>query len=193
MTKINKPLLYSLLILPALIFLLLPTLLDKLGPRPWKKLLIHSGYCTLSLLTISLALAPLTKHFPKLQLFKALSRHRRAIGITVFLYATFHLTCVLTKTIQKKGGLPLDYFLHPVVYTGSLAFLILLLLTVTSTDWSIRSLGYRKWKNIHRSVYGVELLIFIHVFLKSSTLAFSFFIPLILLQGVRVRKRISDD
>lgn len=189
MTKINKPLLYSLLILPALIFLLLPTLLDQLGPRPWKKLLIHSGYCTLSLLIISLALAPLTKHFPKLQLFKALSRHRRAIGITVFLYATFHLTCVLTKTIQKKGCLPLDYFLHPVVYTGSLAFLILLLLTVTSTDWSIRSLGYRKWKNIHRSIYGVELLILVHVFLKSSTLALSFFIPLILLQGVRIGKR----
>ena len=189
MTKINKPLLYSLLILPALIFLLLPTLLDQLGPRPWKKLLIHSGYCTLSMLTISLALAPLTKHFPRVLVLKALSRHRRLIGITVFLYAVFHLTCVLTKTIQKKGGLPLDYFLHPVVYTGSLAFLILLLLTVTSTDWSIRSLGYRKWKNIHRSVYGVELLIFIHVFLKSSTLAFSFFIPLILLQGVRVRKK----
>jgi len=189
MTKINKPLLYSLLILPALIFLLLPTLLDQLGPRPWKKLLIHSGYCTLSMLTISLALAPLTKHFPRVLVLKALSRHRRLIGITVFLYAVFHLTCVLTKTIQKKGGLPLDYFLHPVVYTGSLAFLILLLLTVTSNDWSIRSLGYKKWKTIHRSVYGVELLIFIHVVLKSSTLAFSFFIPLILLQGVRVRKK----
>jgi sulfoxide reductase heme-binding subunit YedZ len=189
MTKINKPLLYSLLILPAFIFLMLPTLLDQLGPRPWKKLLIHSGYCTLSLLTISLALAPLSKHFPRVKVFKTLSRHRRVIGITVFLYAAFHLTCVLNKTIQKKGGLPLDYFLHPVVYTGSLAFLILLLLTVTSSDWSVRSLGYRKWKKLHRSVYGVELLIFIHVFLKSSTLAFSFFIPLILLQGVRVRKK----
>ncbi len=177
------------MLLPALIFLLLPTLLDQLGPRPWKKLLIHSGYCALSLLTISLALAPLAKHFPKLQLFKALGRHRRVIGITVFLYTVFHLTCVLIKTIQKKGGLPLDYFLHPVVYTGSLAFLILLLLTITSTDWSIRSLGYRKWKNIHRSVYVVEILIFIHVFLKSAALAFSFFIPLILLQGMRIRKK----
>jgi len=106
MTKIHKPLLYSLLILPALIFLLLPTLLDQLGPRPWKKLLIHSGYCTLSLLTLSLALAPLTKHFPRAQVFKALSHHRQAIGITVFLYAAFHLTCVLNKTIQKKGGFP---------------------------------------------------------------------------------------
>jgi len=189
MTRISKPLLYVLLILPVLIFLLLPTLLDQLGPRPWKKLLIHSGYCTLSLLSISLALAPLAKHFPKLQIFKALVRHRRAIGITIFLYTAFHLTCVLTKTIQKKGGLPFNYFLHPVVYTGSLAFLIVLLLTVTSTDWSVRFLGYRKWKNIHRSIYGVELLILIHVFLKSSALALSFFIPLVLLQGVRVRKK----
>ena len=188
MTRIRKGVLYPLLALPAVIFLLIPTLFDQLGPRPWKKLLIHSGYCTVSLLALSLALAPLCKHLPKIQLLKALHRHRRAIGITVFLYASFHLLCVLVKTYLKKGGIPLDYFLHPVVYTGLCAFLILLILTLTSNDWSMKTLGYPKWKWVHRAVYGAELLVFIHIFQKSPLLAFSFFIPLVAVQLIRTQK-----
>ncbi|MCB1107355.1 MAG: ferric reductase-like transmembrane domain-containing protein [Chlamydiia bacterium] len=186
MIKIKKKLLYTLLILPALIFLLFPTLFDLLGPRPWKTLLVNGGYCTLSFLILSLALAPLSKHFPKL---KGLYPHRRAIGVTVFFYASFHLLSVLMKTYEKKGEIPLDYFLRPVVYTGLGAFLILLLLTLTSNNWSVRTLGYSNWKGIHRFVYGAELLVFIHLALQSLPLALSFFVPLVFLQLLRIKYR----
>lgn len=183
MTK--SKIVYSLLILPAVIFLLAPALLGELGSKPLKRLLLNSGYCTLGFLTLSLALSPLNKHFSKVQVLKALNRHRRAIGITVFLYASFHLTCVLVKAIMKNGGLTIEYFLLPVVWTGTIAYLILFLMTLTSNDGSIRTLGYSKWKALHRFVYGVEGLIIIHIFLKNRILALSVFIPLIIIQCYR--------
>ncbi|MCB1110933.1 MAG: ferric reductase-like transmembrane domain-containing protein [Chlamydiia bacterium] len=178
MTISRKTLFKCLLALPAFLFLLVPTLLGKLGPKPWKTLLVHSGYCTIGLLAFVLILTPLSKFLPKLRL----KRYRRTTGITVFLYASFHLMCVLIKTIQKKGGLPLDYFFHPVVYTGLGAYMILLLLTVTSNDWSVRTLGYIYWKRLHRFVYVAEGLLFIHIFQKSTLWALVIFIPLVAIQ-----------
>ena len=188
MRAVSKKGIYFLLSLPAIIFLLLPALFKELGKKPWKTLLIHSGYCTVGLLAFCLILAPMKKHFPKLQVFKDLNRYKREIGITVFVYACMHLTFFITDAIIRKGQLPLKVFFHPVIIPGVLAFLVLLALTLTSNDWSIQRLTYKKWKGLHRLVYGAELLVFIHILLQSVTYALLIFIPLLFIQRLRIKK-----
>jgi len=188
MMRIKKGGVYILLFLPALIFLIGPAAFDLLEKRPIKTLLVNSGYCALGILALSLLLAPLSKHFPKIKLFKGLNQRRRIIGISVFIYASFHLSCVMIKTYLKYGRIPLEYFLKPMVYTGLFAYIIFLALTITSNDYSIRTLGYKAWKWIHRFVYAAEILIFFHVFQKSPLLSIVIFAPLILTQILRFRK-----
>ncbi|QVL58292.1 MAG: ferric reductase-like transmembrane domain-containing protein [Simkaniaceae bacterium] len=180
-----------LLALPAIIFLLFPTLFKELGKKPWKTLLIHSGYCTIGLLAFCLILAPMKKLFPKLQILKDLNRYKREIGIAVFIYACMHLTFFITDAIIRKGQLELKVFFHPVIIPGVLAFLVLLALTLTSNDWSIQRLTYIKWKRLHRFIYCAELLVFIHVLLQSVTYALVIFIPLLFIQRLRVKRSIN--
>lgn len=188
MRKISKRAVDLLLILPAFIFLLLPTLFNKLGKKPWKTLLVHSGYCTLGLLVFCLILAPLKKHFPKLQILKDLNRYKREIGVAVFIYACLHLTFFIADAIIRKGQLEIKYFFHPVILPGVSAFLILFALTITSNDWSIQKLTYKKWKKLHQFIYGAELLVFMHILLQSVTYALLIFLPLVFIQRLRIKR-----
>ncbi|NRA90697.1 MAG: ferric reductase-like transmembrane domain-containing protein [Simkaniaceae bacterium] len=117
-------------------FLIGPAVFDLLGKRPIKTLLVNSGYFALGILALSLFLAPRSKHFPKIKLFKGLNRHLRIIGISVFIYASFHLSCIMIKTYLKYGRIHLEYFLKPMVYTGLFIYIIFLALTITSNDYS---------------------------------------------------------
>lgn len=189
MTKIKvKTFVYLLISLPALLFIILPTVLGDLGLKPWKTLLKNSGFCTVGLLFLSLSLAPIKKHFPRVQFFKNLNRFRREIGLAVFIYACCHFLFFIMDAIVRKGHLQVKYFFHPVIFPGFLAFLIFAVLAFTSNDRSIRKLGYNKWKGLHRFVYGAELLVFIHLLLQSPLIALSIFIPLIVVQRVRIHR-----
>lgn len=177
-----------LLLLPAIIFLVIPTFLNNLGENPWKTLLIHSGYCSLGLLFFCLILSPIKVFFPKLQVVKDLNRYKREIGVAVFIYACSHLGFYIADAIIRKGQFSIMKFFRPVIFPGVLAFLILLALTVTSNHSSIEKLSYRNWKNLHRLVYGAELLVFIHILLQSVTYALLIFIPLVTIQSLRFKK-----
>lgn len=179
----------TLLTLPALFFLLLPAVMGWLGDKPWKQLLLNSGYCTVGLLCLSLILSPVSKHFPKVQLFKKIKRYRREIGLSVFFYACFHFFSYVMRSFEKRGMFEFKYFFHPVIAPGVIAFIILLILALTSNDRSIQAMGYKKWKHLHRYVYGAEALVFLHIFLQSKTLALSIFIPLLFIQLWRLPRQ----
>jgi len=48
---------------------------------------------------------------------------------------------------------------------GVLAFLGMLALAVTSNNFSVRRLGGKRWKFLHRSVYLIAVLVTAHIFL----------------------------
>jgi sulfoxide reductase heme-binding subunit YedZ len=180
--RVKRYLVEGSLVLPAVIFLLIPVVFGMWGEKTWKKLLIQSGFITLSVLIFSLVLSPLNRFFTKWHFIKFFNRFRREIGLTVFFYACFHFFCFIMRAIEKKGWFDPHYFLHPVVIPGLFAFLLLLLLAVTSNNWSIKKMGYRKWKGLHRLIYVGEIAVFIHVYLKSSVYALALILPLVCIQ-----------
>jgi sulfoxide reductase heme-binding subunit YedZ len=117
---------------------------------------------------------------------KRLQSHRRSIGLASAFYAILHFTLhvldnpeweILWKDLQRV------YLL-----TGFLAFLILLILALTSSNAMVRKLGANHWKKIHRLIYFAAGLAAIHLFLneKSSNLqALILFVPLIAAEFLR--------
>jgi len=180
--RVKKYLMEGGLALPAVIFLLIPVLFGMWGEKTWKKLLIHSGFITLSMLIFSLILSPLNRFFSSWRMIKFLNRFRREIGLAVFFYACFHFFTFIMRAIEKKGWFDPRYFLHPVVIPGLCAYLILLALAVTSNDWSIKKMGYHSWKRLHRFIYLGEIAVFIHVWLKSPLYASVLVLPLACIQ-----------
>jgi sulfoxide reductase heme-binding subunit YedZ len=184
----KKPYFWLLLLLPALIWFPLPLIKGLAGKKLWKRELIYSGYIGTSLLFLSLMFSPMLKLFPKAALFKTLSRYRREIGLSVFFYACFHILAFLLKTYYKKGYIDLRKLLHPVILPGFLAFLVLAILAATSNNASVKKMGGRRWKQLHKLAYAAEGLIFLHILLQDPLWAFLIFMPLALLQGLRIMR-----
>lgn len=188
----KKWLIWALLCAPLLYFVVLPYFTGVYGVKYWGKATKNSGIIAVSLFTLSLACNPLRVVFDKVQLFKMTFRHRRNVGVAVFLYAVVHITCY----IMKKGGFTqtLPYFLHPVIIPGLLAFCIFIPLTLSSNNYSVKKLGFHLWNRLHKAVYLAEGLVFIHMMLqpgKPQILALALFIPLFILQFLRRKKEKS--
>jgi sulfoxide reductase heme-binding subunit YedZ len=158
----------------------------------WSKSIVISGYTAAALLAISLVVAPLHKNFPSIRLFNFLNRRKREIGLSVFFYAVFHVIAFFVKENIKTGQLPWIYFLHPVIIPGLIALFIFLLLTLTSSDYSIKKMTHPKWKSLHRTVYIAEGCVFLHMVLQFGTVSIwgcLIFIPLFIIQRLRLQKQ----
>jgi len=109
-----------------------------------------TGLQSTRLVLVALAITPLRQFWPNKAWVKWLLLHRRAIGVASFFYALLHLIAYLVKkgnlqSIMQEGqtiGL----------LTGWVAFVIFLLLALTSNDYSLRLL-LRRWKTLHKAVY----------------------------------------
>lgn len=188
-----KAVVWPILAVPGVIFLFIPAIFGTLGPKPWKTVLNCSGYIALAFLVIVLALNPLVRIFRKASVLRVLNSHRRAIGVTVFLYAAIHFAAFILHSIAKKGYVAWQSFLHPVILPGFVAFLIFVPLALTSNDYSVKRLGIKRWKKIHRFVYIAEYLVCLHLILQGGTeliVAILLFSVLTLLQLIRMRRRV---
>ncbi len=109
-----------------------------------------TGLQSTRLILLALAVTPLRLYFPNATWVKWLQSHRRAIGVASFFYALLHLLAYLVykgtlQSIVQEG-------LTPGLLTGWVAFVIFLLLAVTSNDYSVRLLQ-RRWKTLHKAIY----------------------------------------
>jgi methionine sulfoxide reductase heme-binding subunit len=117
------------------------------------------GYLALVLLMASLACTPL----------KILTgwtwpiRVRRMLGLFAFFYASLHLLTYVG--IDQQLDWPVlwgDVTQRKFMIVGFLAFLCLLPLAWTSTDASVRRLGFKRWKSLHRLAYVAGVLAVVH-------------------------------
>lgn len=182
----KKNYVWLLLLLPALIWFPIPFAKGLAEKKLWKHELVYSGYIGTILLFVSLMLSPLLKLFPKTALFKSLSRFRREIGLSTFFYICFHLLAFLMTTYYKKGYIDLRKFFHPVILPGFLAFLLMIPLAATSNNASVKRIGGKNWKRLHKLVYLAEALVFLHILLQDPLWAFLIFAPLAFFQGLRI-------
>ncbi|AMB81078.1 sulfoxide reductase heme-binding subunit YedZ [Pseudomonas fragi] len=163
-----------------------------LGPDPGKVLVDRLGLGTLILLLVTLCMTPMQK----LAGWAGWIAVRRQLGLWCFAYVVLHLCAYLTFVLGFDWSqLGVELRKRPYIIVGSLGFLCLLVLAVTSNRYSQRRLGVR-WKKLHRLVYVVLGLGLLHMLwivradLKEWSIYASIGICLLLLRIPAVMRRI---
>src|SRR5262245_54527166 len=140
--------------------LILPAFTGGLGANPLERLLHQSGEISIWTLGVVLAFTPLRLLFPRLQIVVALNRHRRAVGVSTCLYGLLHFGF----HVLYEGGVDglARSLSKPFIWFGVAGLSILIVLALTSNNWSIRKLGGKNWKLLHRLAYVAAALRLYH-------------------------------
>lgn len=131
-----------------------------LGPDPGKALVDRFGLGTLIVLLVTLAMTPLQR----ITGWAGWIAVRRQLGLWCFAYVVLHLLAYSFFILGFDWAqLGVELVKRPYIIVGTLAFLCLLALAVTSNRYSQRRLGTR-WKKLHRLIYAVLGLGLLHMF-----------------------------
>jgi len=124
---------------------------NNLGADPTAKITFSTGLATLRILTISLAITPIRRLIPELTW---LVKFRRLLGLFAFFYATLHLlTYIALYAGFDVNTMATDIAKRRFITVGVAAWLLLVPLAATSTNWAIRKLGGKRWNRLHKLVY----------------------------------------
>ncbi|MFN7994544.1 MAG: protein-methionine-sulfoxide reductase heme-binding subunit MsrQ [Bryobacteraceae bacterium] len=143
--------------IPVFISCLAPVLIlawkgfhQDLGANPIEFITHATGDWTLRFLVITLAVTPLRK----LLGLPELVRFRRMFGLFAFFCGCLHFTTYLwLDKFFDFGEIWKDVAKRPFITAGTLAFLAMLPLAVTSTAGWIRRIGGKRWQQLHRLIY----------------------------------------
>lgn len=146
---------------------------------------------------IALIISPLGYALGK-QRMRHIEFARRAIGVSAFYFAALHGAVALWGQL---GGIDQLQFL-PTLFqwslaAGATALAVLGVMALTSFDVVVRFMTYRKWKWLHRLVYGAWLLVVIHVWSVGTHLAYTnvqlaAFAALALLSGLELYRIVGS-
>jgi sulfoxide reductase heme-binding subunit YedZ len=134
----------------------------NLGTNPLEAITHTTGTLALVFLALSLAVTPLRR----LTGAQWLGLHRRTLGLFAFFYAALHL---VAYAWFDKGfdlvAVAADVAKRPFILVGMAAFAILVPLAATSTNATIKRLGGKRWRTLHRGAYLAALLAVLHYYL----------------------------
>jgi sulfoxide reductase heme-binding subunit YedZ len=170
-------------------FLVLPGLTGTLGANPVERLLHQSGEIAIWTLGAVLALSPLRVLSPRSRIINALNRHRRTIGVSACVYGLLHFG--LHLLYEGDAQAIAHSFSKPFIWFGLGGLSILVILGLTSNQFSIRTLGGRNWKRLHRLAYIAAALLIYHQAIAGKGhwhIARWLLLALALLQTARVTK-----
>jgi sulfoxide reductase heme-binding subunit YedZ len=137
----------SLLPLGVLVFGFLQ---QDLGPNPVETITHTTGDWSLNFLLLSLVITPARKLLGRPELI----RFRRMLGLFAFFYALLHvLTWAWLDRMFVPSEMLDDISKRPYITMGTLAFVAMLPLALTSTAGWIRRLGGKRWRALHRLAY----------------------------------------
>lgn len=157
---------------------------NGLGADPTARIEFSTGYTTLMLLTIGLGITPVRRLIPQLNWTV---RFRRLLGLFAFFYATVHMLAYVALYAGFNVQTMLDDIAKRRFITiGVAAWLMLLPLALTSTNWAIRKLGGKNWNRLHKLVYVATVCGVIHYWWQVKTgvllpLPFTFAVAILLL------------
>jgi len=141
-------------------YLVCQAVTNTLGPDPTARITLTTGYNALLFLILSLAITPLRGLSPR---FSWLIKFRRLLGLFAFFYATLHLaTYVALYANFDFSVFRTDITRRRFIIAGFSAWMLLLPLAVTSTTWSIRKLGGKRWNRLHKLVYFAAICGIVH-------------------------------
>lgn len=129
-----------------------------LGANPVERLTRVTGYWSLVMLCICLAVTPLRR----LAGWQFLIRWRRMLGLYAFFYGSLHVLVYLwLEQFFALGEILRDILQRPFITVGAVCFLLMVPLALTSTQGMIRRLG-RNWLRLHQLVYPMLVLAVLH-------------------------------
>jgi sulfoxide reductase heme-binding subunit YedZ len=156
----TKVFVFLLCLVPALL-LLWDWHKDALGPNPAENIIHTNGDWTIRFLLITLSITPLRG----LLGIPWLIQFRRMLGLFAFFYGSLHLLSYLwLDQFFDWAGIWKDIYKRPFITVGFAAWLLMVPLALTSTAWSIRKLGGKRWRVLHRLIYLTALGGVIHFY-----------------------------
>lgn len=170
-------------------FLVVPALTDQLGANPIDRLLHVSGEIAIWTLGAVLSLSPLRALFPHSPIVNALNRHRRYIGVSACIYGLIHFSCHVLY--QGDWDDLLQSFTKAFTWFGLIGLTILVILAATSNNWSVRRLGSKRWKWLHRLAYVAAAVLIYHQSIAGKGhwyISRWLLLWLVVLQAVRITK-----
>lgn len=153
-----KIVLFVLALLP-LAKLMVNGLMDHLGANPIERILRRTGFWTLTMLTLTMAVTPLRQLTRRVWI----GRFRRMLGLFAFFYGCLHFaTYLVLDQFFDWPGIFKDITKRPYITVGFSAFVLMMPLAITSTDAMLRRLGGKRWRALHRLVYLITAAGVVH-------------------------------
>jgi sulfoxide reductase heme-binding subunit YedZ len=136
-----------------------------LGANPVETITLQTGFWSLTLLMVTLAITPLRR----ITGWNQLVQFRRLFGLFAFFYVTLHfLTYITFDHMFDLASIGEDILERPYITVGFTAFVLLIPLALTSTKGWIRRLG-RRWQLLHRLIYFSASFAVLHFFWKKAS------------------------
>ena len=150
--------------------------------------LLHpSGETSARLMIVAMMIGPLVDLLGPRSWLLWMMQRRRWFGVAAFVYALVHLVFYLID----MGNFPdmLAELGAPGIWTGWLAFFVMLAPALSSNEAAVRTLR-RNWKRVQQLAYGAAFLTLAHWFFLEYDVgpALVHFAPLILLHLLRFAK-----
>lgn len=189
MVRLVKPSIFFMALIPF-IWLLLKVFKNDLGPDPAQALSIETGEWALRFLLLTLAITPFRQIFRVAEI----ARLRRMIGLFAFFYASIHFLSWMAFILAFRWlAIAEELVERPYITVGFLAYVILFLLGVTSTNSMVRRLG-KNWKRLHKFVYAASILAIVHllwILRTDVTEAVIYGVLLAILMGYRIFRKLK--
>ena len=189
MVRLVKPSIFFMALIPF-IWLLLKIFQNDLGPDPAQALSIETGEWALRFLLLTLAITPFRQIFRVAEI----ARLRRMIGLFAFFYASIHFLSWMAFILGFRWlAIAEELVERPYITVGFLAYVILFLLGVTSTNSMVRRLG-KNWKRLHKFVYAASILAIVHllwILRTDVTEAVIYGVLLAILLGYRIIRKLK--
>ena len=189
MVRLVKPSIFFMALIPF-IWLLLKVFQNDLGPDPAQALSIETGEWALRFLLLTLAITPFRQIFRVVEI----ARLRRMIGLFAFFYASIHFLSWMAFILAFRWlAIAEELVERPYITVGFLAYVILFLLGVTSTNSMVRRLG-KNWKRLHKFVYAASILAIVHllwILRTDVTEAVIYGVLLAILLGYRIFRKLK--
>ena len=132
----------------------------------WDKVLHESGELTWKLLVFTIFIGLAQKIWPKKWFINNIIGLRKYTGIFCWLIALTHAGAEMTRrgaigsaTTIANAAFSTE---HAMIF-GSIAFLLMLPLFITSTNYAVKTMGYKAWKRLHMLTHVAFIFAALHI------------------------------
>lgn len=188
-TGLIKTVIHLAALLP-LIWLYYGAFNDTIGADPVEYVIHFTGIGAFNILLVTLLISPLSKQLK----WSNIAKCRRLIGLYCATYALLHLLNFIFFEIQFDFTLLINEIIdRPYIMVGMIAFIIMLLLSITSIGFIKKKMG-KSWQTLHSFIYLMALLIGVHFYwsVKSEIIEPSIYIAFVIFLILLRRKRVKQ-